>query len=645
MLLVAAAAGLVVLGSLAALKHGALRAALIVEALGLSGLGVLGAQVLLSGSSVGAGFTSELAPSLGLDPLSGFFLTVLAVVGVPCLIFATGYLEHAVRRGPVACLTGLFIASLVLVLAARDVTTFLTGWELMTLLPAALILMTRSDRPTRRAAFIYLAVTHLGGVGVWLALLTMAHLSVVGVAGGLGTAAPGVQVAVLLAAVIGFGTKAGLMPMHSWLPRAHPVAPGHVSALMSGVMIKVAIYGLIRVLEWSGPAPLWLGLLVLALGALSAMGGVLYALFQHDLKRLLAFHSVENVGIIALGLGTSLLLSGEGQAFWAAVAFAAALLHVLNHALFKALLFLGASSIEKVAGPHDIDHLGGLLKRLPWTGGSFLVGTMSIAGLPLLNGFVSEWLTFQALIHGAFVPGLSGLACGIAAAALAGTAALAVLCFVKVSGLVLLGPPRSDSVARATEAPRSMRSALVFLAALCVVLGVVPGPLVAVLISLRLPAGSAADLFGLRLPGAGGLPALALFVLVITATGVLVRLRGSRSAALAPAWVCGQVADPSLGWTSSGFTKVLRLGWEAILRPTRELRVDRSHGATKAAYYRGDVPHLFDTVLYRPVARRSLQVAAWARRLQSGNLRGYTLYLGGTVAVILALVRAGLLGR
>ena len=260
----------------------------------------------------------------------------------------------------------------------------------------------------------------------------------------------GLQIGIAVAALIGMGTKAGVMPLHVWLPRAHPIAPAPVSALMSGVMIKVGIYLLVRVLvEWAGPLPIWFGVLVLALGALSALGGVIYALFQHDLKRLLAFHSVENIGIIVLGLGACLVLRSRGADAWAAFALAAALLHTLNHAVFKSLLFLGAGAFERAVGSLELDRLGGLLRRMPWTGGAFLVGAMAIAGLPPLNGFASEWLTLQALVH---VPAYGhvgdGIAGAIALAALAATAALAVFCFVKVVGLVLLGAPRRAASGR-----------------------------------------------------------------------------------------------------------------------------------------------------------------------------------------------------
>src|ERR1019366_7211141 len=278
-------------------------------------------------------------------------------------------------------------------LCARDPVTFLGSWEVMTLVPAAIILVYRAaDRESRRTVFTYLAITHLGGAGTWVAVLLLAKAGAFGTSGVIASGS-GLQAVIGLAALLGMGTKAGVVPLHSWLPRAHPIAPAPVSALMSGVMIKLAIYAMIRVfIGWLGVLPAWFGVLVLAAGAVSAVGGVTYALFEHELKRLLALHSIENVGIIMLGLGACLVLRARGDQFWAAIALAAALLHTLNHAVFKALLFLGAGSLR-------LDRLGGLLRRMPWTGWAFLVGAMAIAGLPPLNGFASEWLTLQALLH------------------------------------------------------------------------------------------------------------------------------------------------------------------------------------------------------------------------------------------------------
>jgi hydrogenase-4 component B len=431
-----------------------------------------------------------------------------------------------------------------------------------------------------------------------------------------------------------------------WLPRAHPIAPAPVSALMSGVMIKLAVYGLVRVLvEWLGEPPTWLGVVVLAVGALSAVGGVLYALFQHDLKRLLALHSIENVGIIVLGLGACLTLRALGDEQWAAFALGAALLHTLNHAVFKALLFLGAGAFERAVGSLELDGLGGLLRRMPWTAGAFLVGAMAIAGLPPLNGFSSEWLTLQGLLHvpaaGSVVPGVAG---AVALAALASTAALAVFCFVKVVGLVLLGAPRRKAVADAADAAWPLRAGVLTLAVACVVLGLAPGVLFEPLAELEPWAPAAPSGIGLDLPGTGSLPTGGIAVALAALVALLALLRGSRSAAPAPTWACGQLLGPELAWTSAGFSKPLRLVLEPLLRPERRIAVHVEGGVTQELTYTGRVPHLFEERVYGPVTRIALGAAAYARRLQSGRLSTYVAYLVLTVVVLLAAARAGVIG-
>jgi hydrogenase-4 component B len=395
---------------------------------------------------------------------------------------------------------------------------------------------------------------------------------------------------------------------------------------------------------------------VLAVGGLSALGGVVYALFQHELKRLLALHSIENIGIILLGLGACLVLRSQGAGAWAAVALAAALLHTLNHAVFKALLFLGAGAIERATGTLRLDHLGGVLRRMPWTGAAFGIAAMAIAGLPPLNGFASEWVTLQTLLrlpaHGAVLDGVAG---ALALAALAATAGLAVTCFVKVVGLVLLGPPRypRDAGPEVTEAPVSMVAPMALLAAACVVLGAAPGLLLRPLAALAPwstgPDAAAVPLAtALRLPATGSipgaqLPTTGLAVILVTLIALLTLARGRRSAAPAPSWACGQVVGPELNWTSAGFTKPLRLVLEVVLRPQRRVLVREAAGVVQQVSYRGHVPQLIDEQLYRPVARRSLVLAAQARRLQSGSLGTYVGYLIALVVALLALARTGVL--
>lgn len=644
--LAGAGAALLALGFVApALRRGA-GLGLSLQAIGAGLLGAAGALVLFGADPLGAGFHDGLSPRLGIDGLTGFFLATVAVVAVPSLAYARTYLAGVPRERLLVALGGLFIASLALVLTARDPSTFLAGWELMTLAPAAAILARRSDAPVRHAVFVYLAVTHLGGAGVWICVLALAHWGALADPGALAAQGSAAEALVIVSALIGFGTKAGLMPLHAWLPRAHPVAPSHVSALMSGVMIKVALYGLVRVLfEWAAPAPLWAGFALLGLGLLSALGGALYALTQHDLKRLLAFSSIENVGIVALGLGASLVFAAEGQATWAALAFGAALLHVLNHAVFKSLLFLAAGAFERAVGSLELDRIGGLLRRMPWTGGAFLVGAMAIAGLPPLNGFASEWLTLQALVHAGFGPSLGvGLAGAVAAAGLAATAALAAFAFVKATGLVLLGPPRRQEAAAAGEAPAGMRLAPVVLAAGCVALGAVPGLLVPSLMALAPQSRELATEPSLAVPGTGSLPSPWLLLGILALTGLLWLARGSRRAAPVPAWACGQRVDPALGWTSAGFIKPIHLVLESLLRPRREISTARAHGLVRSVAYRGEIPHLFDTTLYGPAWRAALRVARVARRIQSGSVRAYAAYLLVLLLAMLLLVRTGAIG-
>ncbi|HKZ15813.1 MAG TPA: proton-conducting transporter membrane subunit [Solirubrobacterales bacterium] len=620
--------------------------ALGLQALGIGLAGAAGAVVFCGAAPIGAGFHDGLAPALGVDGLSGFFLATIAIVALPALAYGREYLRGAPRERWLVALGGLFLLALGGVVTARDASIFLAAWELMTLAPAAAILVRRADAEVRHVVFVYLAVTHLGGTGVWICMLALAHYGAFTDPGAFAQQGAAVQTLVIVAALVGFGTKAGLMPLHAWLPRAHPVAPSNFSALMSGVMVKVAIYGLVRVLfEWAAPVPLWVGMTLLAAGLLSALGGVLFALVQRDLKRLLAFSSIENVGIVTLGLGAAIVFLWSGDRTWAALAFAAALLHVLNHAVFKSLLFLAAGSFERAVGSLELDRLAGLLRRMPWTGAAFLVGAAAIAGVPPLNGFVSEWLTLQALVHAAFGPALgTGLAGGVAAAGLAATAAIALFCFVKATGLVLLGAPRRPAAATAVEPGTAMRLAPLCLAAGCVALAAVPGLLLPALVKLAPGAPVVAAHPALEVPGTGSLPSPWLLLGIVVLTAVAWRLRGKRRAAPVPAWACGQRVEPALQWTSAGFTKPLVLVLQALLRPQREVEVTRRSGLVSSVSYRGEIPHRFDTHLYRPLRSRALAAAAVVRRIQSGSVRAYAAYLLALVLTMLVLLRIGAIG-
>jgi hydrogenase-4 component B len=631
-------------GAILPVAGSSVRTGLLVQALGATLLGIVGGGVLWSGDRIGARFSGGLQPAFGVDRLSGVFLLMLGLVTGPVLVFAAGYLDASARSRAVAALTGVFVLMLVALLCARDVVMFLLAWELMTLIPAAIILVSRSDETARRSVFVYAAVTHLAGAGVWIALLLLADHGALG--GHALDASSGSGALVAVAALIGFGAKAGVMPLHVWLPRAHPIAPAHISALMSGVMIKIALYGLMRVLfQWLDRPPLWLGAAVVVLGAVSALGGVVYALFQHELKRLLALHSIENVGIILLGLGAALILRREGDPGWAGVAFAAALLHTINHAVFKALLFLGAGAFDQAVRGLELDRLGGLLRRMPWTGFAFLIGAAAIAGLPPLNGFVSEWLTLQALFHLALTRSVTAGAIGaVALAGLAVTAALAVYCFVKVVGLVLLGPPRRHACQDAVEASWSMRCGMIVLAGWCVALGAVPGALTTRFASILPGSAHVGNAFRVNPPGTGGIPTVALAATVVVLVGALRLARGRRVADSAPTWACGQRVEPALNWTSAGFTKPVRLVLEGLLRPEREISVRVEGGIVQSVSYRGRVPLLIEERVYAPLAGAAVRGAAGVRRLQSGRLGVYVIYLTGLLVALLACARLGLLG-
>jgi hydrogenase-4 component B len=633
--------GVIVLagGVLLPLARVSLAVAIWVQGVGVGIVGIAGAIAFFGDRVAGSGFRAGVHPGFGIDPTSGFFLIVIAVTAVPVLVYSVGYIPGVGSARIVASLGGAFLLALIGVVCARDALSFLACWELMTILPAACILIARPELEVRRAIVEYLAITHLGGTGVWIAVLVLAER---GVWGGASLSAQGSGVVALvgIAALIGFGSKAGLVPLHMWLPRTHPVAPSHLSALMSGVMVKVALYGLIRIVfTWMDPAPTWLGIAVMVVGAVSAFGGILGALVQRELKRLLAYSTIENVGIVAIALGASIVLGAAGAHTWAAIAFAAALLHVLNHAVIKAVLFLSAGSIERATGEHRVDRLGGLLGRMPWTGAAFGVGILAIAGIPLLNGFTSEWLILESVIHAV---GSSGHAAAtvsaLSLAVLAATIGLALLCFVKLGGLALLGRSRSEGARDAADVGPTMRAGVVALAGGCLVLGTFPGLVLAPLLRLRsapMPSGMGV---GLWLPGTGGLPTLGLLIVIGLATTLLVRARGRRTEP-APVWNCGRADEPALAWTSAGFSSSLLLSSRGVLPTERVLTRDAGGGVLTEVRYTQHVPNHFEAQLYQPLQRVALRLAHLARRLQSGSLQAYVAYFVAVLIVLLVFAR------
>jgi len=633
---------------LARLWAGAL--AVVAAATGLA----LAVAILLGAPGLGAGFPGPIAGlsvSLRLDGLSAWFVLLLSSVALPVAVagmaYARAYDNHGGPR--LAALTNVFLAAMLLVLLADDLYAFLLGWELMALTSYLLVVHEHAAPGVRRAGFAYLGMTHLGA-----AFLLVAFLLLRGAAGGAWDFA-GLRQAILdprwrdvifLLALVGCGTKAGLIPLHVWLPRAHPVAPSHVSALMSGVMLKVGVYGLLR-LAWDllGGGPAWWGALVLGLGLVSAVLGVLYALMEHDLKRLLAFHSIENVGIVLIGVGASLVLAAYGHPIAAALALAAGLFHALNHALFKALLFLGAGAVQQATGTRDLEELGGLVRRMPQTAALFLVGSAAISALPPLNGFASEWLTFQSLLA---LGQLADLPLAVGAALAAGllglTGALAAACFVKAFGVGFLGMPRSPHAEHASEAPLALRVGMALLGLGCVAFGVLPG------LALRLLAVPTAQLTGAALPEQGltilatpsaGLvpPALLGGLIAAAALAFLAAhlVGGRRPVRSVPTWACGYALMPRMQYGSTAFAKPIRLFFRSIVRPERAIEAEYH----LAPYFparlrtRGAIQPVFEQHVYGPLTVGLLRASELARRLQSGSLRLYLGYILATLVVLL----------
>jgi hydrogenase-4 component B len=640
---------------------------LALSALACVAILTLGLTVLATGTPLTATVGSVLSFDLvdvRYDALSAVFLVALGGVGIASSLFGIGHDHgHEDRRvDPSAAAYPVFLGSLVLVFGATDAFAFLLAWELMALSSAALVIGSRPPAAVARAGYLYLALTHLA-----TAALIVAFGMLSAAAGSTGFEAfrsaaaalpsPGRDVVFVLL-LVGFGTKAGAIPLHVWLPMAHPVAPSHVSALMSGVMIKAGIYGIVRLaIEILGPGPEWWGLLVLAVGVASAILGVLYALMEHDLKRLLAFHSIENIGIILIGVGVALVASSHGLGALAGLALTAALFHTLNHAFFKGALFLAAGSIQVAVGSRDLNLLGGLARLMPVTALAFGIAAAAISGLPPLNGFASEWLTFQSLLGAGgdgFLSPLARSALLLAVGGLGLTAALALACFVKATGMTFLALPRSPAAAGARESNRTIGVAMAGLAAVCVGLGVAAGPVSAVLGHVAgavtgpgtaggapavAPIASIDPLAAVATPAAGPLYAagpLAL-VLVVAAAATWLVVRRGRVTRRVPTWTVGIAPEPAFEYTATSYAKLIRLYFGPILRPAREVAVELHPGTPfpRTVRYRGEVTHVLDERLYQPLHRAAVSAAQLIRRLQGGSLQ---LYLAYSVAAIVGLL-------
>jgi len=598
-------------------------------------------------TGLGASFT------IGFDALTGFFLLPLYLLGALCALFGSGYLSHSAvegRRGSHWLFYCLLVVSMALVMLARNAVLFLVVWEVMSLSSWMLVSFEHDQPEVRRAGVTYLVATQIGTAFLIVLFLLLGSASDPSLASGSagldfsrfgGLAAPAAGAAFLLA-LVGFGTKAGIVPLHVWLPEAHPAAPSHVSALMSGVMIKTGIYGLLRVLAALGAPPAWWGWTLLALGACSGVVGILYALAQRDIKRLLAYSSVENIGIICLGIGGGLLGVSYGSPVVAVLGFGGALVHVANHALFKGLLFLGAGTVAVAVGTREIDRLGGLLRRMPAAGGAVLIASVAICGLPPLNGFVGELLivsgAFHAVTNPLVAPSLAG---ALAIVAMALTGGLAAACFAKLVGIAFLGEPRSEAAAAARELGPTMVIPLIVLAALCVAGGVSAAPVLTALAPLAGAFGGMGPeaARGLLAPVAGVLwrvSAVAGGVVALAGALALIRhlLLRRRTHVLTGTWDCGYVKPtPRMQYTSTSFSEPLVSMFRALLNPRRRM-TKLASPFPAAASFSTETPDAFSQRFFLPSFRRFAALLSGLRWLQHGRLQLYVLYIAITLVIL-----------
>ncbi len=590
-----------------------------------------------------------------IDALAEFFLAVVNLGGVAASLYALGYGIHEPAPHRVLPFVPAFLAGMNVVLLASDAFTFLLAWEFMSLASWALVMAHHREEQNTRSGYIYFVMANFGTLALLLAFGVLAgptgqyEFSMMQAQMHSPLAASGILLLVLL----GAGSKAGIVPLHVWLPLAHPAAPSHVSALMSGVMTKVAVYAFVRIVfDLLGESSWWDGALVLLLGGITAVLGVLYALMQHDLKRLLAYHTVENIGIIFIGLGLALSFQANGMNAAAALAFTAALLHVFNHSLFKSVLFFGAGAVQSATHERDMENLGGLIHRMPATSFIFLVACVAISALPPLNGFVSEWLTFQAIVQSPVQPQwVLRVLLPAVGALLALSAALAAACFVKAFGVTFLGRPRSEAAANAKETDIFSLTAMAVLALLCLVAGILPGffidaisPVAHALVADHMPAQS-----GIRwltvvpiTEGRSSYNGLLLFTyLVFTAAVIafLVRRLSSRAIRRSPAWDCGY-PEPSTAtqYTGTSFAQPIRRVFGTSIFRARERVVMPPPGDMQPATLVVSSEDRIWDAIYAPIAGIVSAIAGRLNQLQFLTIRRYLSLVFASLVILLMVV-------
>ncbi|MFQ5712848.1 MAG: hydrogenase 4 subunit B [Candidatus Scalinduaceae bacterium] len=611
---------------------------------------------LLSSPSINI-FSISVTPILEFvfrgDAISGFFILVISILAFSVSIYSVGYTKNIANKGTMGFLFSIFILSMYAVVLSGNVITFLISWETMSIVSYFLVTFDREEK-SARAGLIYAMMTHAGTAFIITLFLILfkytGHMDFSEIKAAAKDIPDAIKTIIFIFAVIGFGTKAGIIPLHTWLPQAHPAAPSNISSLMSGVMIKMGIYGFLRIaVDVLGIGPEWWGIAIIVIGAVSSVLGVLYALMEHDIKRLLAYHSVENIGIILLGIGASMILASNGLYKLSAIAMTAGLYHTLNHAIFKGLLFLGAGSVVHSTHTKNMEDMGGLIKLMPYTAFFFLIGSISICALPFFNGFVSEWLTYQSLLFGFKSASVTAkVVAPMGGAALAFTGALAVACFVKVFGISFLGMPRSDHAKSAKESSPSMVAGMAILALLCLIFGIFPGytiklfsPAVLSLTGAEYMSSSGKGILYIS-EISSGLSPLAILVAMLAiffAAVVLIRIvGGKRRITYGDSWDCGITSlTPRMQYTATAFTKPIRIIFKRIYRPRRDVKISYTLKPlfVKSIEYSSEITPFFDRYFYKPVTIFILSIAGKVKYLQSGDLH---LYLGYILATLILLL-------
>ncbi len=584
---------------------------------------------------------------VGLDGLSAFFLLPLFMLSPLAALYGSEYLKNSASPARISAswfFFNLLIASMILVVTARNGLLFLLAWEIMSLASFFLVCYEFEKNEVLRAGWTYLVATHLGAVFLlvffldlhrWAGSLEFSAFSALHPASGAASL-------LFLLALVGFGTKAGFFPLHVWLPQAHPAAPSHVSALMSGIMIKMGIYGILRTLTWLGPYQSWWAFTLIGIGVISGLAGVLLALGQHDLKRLLAYHSVENIGIITLGLGLGMLGVVMNMPMMAVLGFAGGLLHVLNHAIFKGLLFLCAGAVLHATHKRKIDQLGGLIRRMPITGATFLVGAAAISGLPPLNGFVSEFLLYLGAFHSLLGATPALIAAVIVIAGLALIGGLAAACFTKAFGIAFLGEPRQAGIETAHDPGLAMRLPLMLLAFLCFLIGmgfwlILPALTSPVATLSQVSTEKLQEIFIHVRSTTLGITAGTFFLLFLLGAFLWLRARLQRQRILrrAVTWDCGYIQPSSrMQYTASSFAQPIIDFFGIFLFPRKQTQPIDGYFPSNSQFHARltDLPHEF---VYAPSFKAVEWLLSKLRWLQGGRVNVYILYIALTLAILL----------